>query len=132
MNDQEKAALLIKALPDDIVLELMMIAMISPINQKQGYRLNEKGREALRVILESKIANMEAITMTEINPVTVDASGCLIGVYKVVYDILENLDSPFENPEELAAHDEAFFVAIEKIPVMKHILTHLVNELKHA
>ncbi len=128
--EQAKLERLINNLPAQTIREMIMISAISPFNQGGG-RLSRKGAEYLAEILRTKMTQMEMVVMTDTNPAVLDASNCLIDLYKVCLGIIEILGSLEPKPEELAKLDDEFFKVIGKVPVIKEILIYMANDLKN-
>jgi hypothetical protein len=132
MNDTEKALVIINTLPNESLSEFLLISAISPFNTDKGYKLSPKGRALLRGILETKVTSMEMISMTNTDAAVLEGTASLLRLYKATYDILENLDQPYKNSEELAKFDEEFFQSLEKMPIIKEIIKYLAKEFKTA
>ena len=132
MNDTENAMIVFNSLSEESISEFLLIAAISPFNTNNGYKLSAKGRQYLRGLLEAKIMGVEVVAMTDTDPNVLEGSQSLLGMYKATYDILENLDRPYQNSEELAKFDEEFFKSLEKMPVIREIIKYLAKDLKTA
>ena len=130
MNNVEKAALIIDTLPDESIQEFALIAAISPFNIQKGGKITAKGAAFLGAVLRKRITEMEIVSMTELNPITLEAANLALLWYKVSYNILETLCSHNPSREKHAKLDDEFFLSLEKMPIIREILITMAKNLK--
>jgi hypothetical protein len=104
----------------------VVIAMLSPLNEGPGLKLTAEGRAYARKTLEEVTAETEMVLMTTNIPEVLKAAEWSSKFYKLAYQILENLDRPYKDSEELAIFDREFMEHLMKNPVMLKVLKDLI------
>lgn len=104
----------------------VVIAMLSPLNEGQKYKLNLDGLAYARKMLEEVTAETEMVLMTTNIPIVQSAAEWSSKFYKLAYQILENLSHPYKDSEELAIFDKEFMEHLGKNPVMLGVLKDLI------
>lgn len=104
----------------------LIIAMLSPLNEGHPFKLSAKGRAYARRALEEVTKDTEMVLMTTNIPMVRNAAEWSSKFYKLTYQILENLDRPYKESEELAIFDKEFMEHLEKNPAMLVFMKKLV------